>query len=251
MINLNKTPIQEILNIKICDLDLKLSSSYIYPFINQALQELKHHNLFIKPNFYISDGWFCLDKTADIEIPFYLLHPKLIKIDQKKTGFTEGIGKKCLLFLRHEIGHAIDNVYRLRNKKDNERIKLFGKASLPYKVYYQYHPCRKDFVANIDDYYAQSHPTEDFAETFAIWLNPRSNWKRFSKNKLILKKLYYIDNLMKKLANKKSIIQTKYKTDSILSIKYTIDKYYNQKLSNIKRFNNFKSKHKIKYLDFR
>ena len=26
--------------------------------------------------------------------------------------------------------------------------------------------------------YAASHPEEDFAETFAVWLTPRSNWRQ-------------------------------------------------------------------------
>jgi hypothetical protein len=50
--------------------------------------------------------------------------------------------------------------------------------------------------------YAQKHPDEDCAETFAVWLTPGSGWRRRYRNWPALKKLQYVDGLMKSLRGK-------------------------------------------------
>ena len=39
-------------------------------------------------------------------------------------------------------------------------------------------PNSRAYVQHLDYWYAQSHPFEDYAETFAVWLRPSSRWKR-------------------------------------------------------------------------
>ena len=50
--------------------------------------------------------------------------------------------------------------------------------------------------------YAQKHPDEDFAETFAVWLTPRSAWRRRYRYWPALKKLQYVDDLMRRMAKR-------------------------------------------------
>ena len=78
--------------------------------------------------------------------------------------------------LRHEAGHAIDNAYRLQRRR--KRQKLFGRTSVPYPEYYAPRPYSKSSCSTSTSWYAQSHPAEDFAETFAVWLTPDSRVAR-------------------------------------------------------------------------
>ena len=72
----------------------------------------------------------------------------------------------------------------------------FGKASRPYPDIYRPRPASRDFVLHLGHWYAQSHPTEDFAETFAVWLQPRARWRREYQGWPALRKLEYVDELM-------------------------------------------------------
>ena len=75
--------------------------------------------------------------------------------------------------------------------------KTFGNVSKAYPDSYSPKPYSRSFVVNIDLWYAQSHPVEDFAETFAVWLKPRSKWRQTYHNWPAVKKLEYVDGLMK------------------------------------------------------
>ena len=55
---------------------------------------------------------------------------------------------------------------------------------------------------HLDDWYAQSHPDEDFAETFAVWLTPELDWRKRYAGWKALQKLEYVDELMRSLAGK-------------------------------------------------
>jgi hypothetical protein len=54
---------------------------------------------------------------------------------------------------------------------------VFGKTSEPYPDAYRPNRRAKRYVMHLPRWYAQSHPDEDFAETFAVWLTPRSPWR--------------------------------------------------------------------------
>src|SRR5262249_12256933 len=51
----------------------------------------------------------------------------------------------------------------------------------------------------IAGWYAQKHPDEDFAETFAVWLTPRSRWREKYKGWGALDKLRYVDRVARKV----------------------------------------------------
>jgi hypothetical protein len=54
-------------------------------------------------------------------------------------------------------------------------------------------------VRHLPGWYAQKHPDEDFAETFAVWLTPRSNWRKRYRGWGAMEKLRYLDRLARKL----------------------------------------------------
>ena len=63
-------------------------------------------------------------RTA-IAIPFYLAHPRLEKLEEAQMFEVEGGEHEwCMRILRHEAGHAIDNAFRLRLRR--QRREVFG-----------------------------------------------------------------------------------------------------------------------------
>jgi hypothetical protein len=113
---------------------------------------------------------------AGIAIPFYLAHPRLMKLEKKMMLEVEGgTWSECMAILRHETGHAMQHAYQLQRRRRWQQ--LFGPSSKHYPLYYRPNPASRRYVQHLRRWYAQSHPDEDFAETFAVWLRPRSNWR--------------------------------------------------------------------------
>ena len=129
--------------------------------------------------------------------------------------------------LRHETAHAIDNAYRIRRKKRWRGV--FGSASTPYRDSYVAAHDNKNFVINLDYWYSQSHPAEDFAETFAVWLTPSSKWRSYYVGWPALKKLEFVDELMDELSKQAVSVRSSAKPESIHRQKQTLREYYAQK----------------------
>src|SRR5574341_1303894 len=55
------------------------------------------------------------------------------------------------------------------------------------------------FVRHLEGWYAQKHPDEDFAETFAVWLTPGSRWRMRYRNWPAIRKLRYMDRIARLL----------------------------------------------------
>ena len=137
-------------------------------------------------------------------VPFYLAHPRLEKLERAQMLEVEGGDYEwCMRILRHEAGHVVDNAYKLRLRR--QRKLLFGSPSEPYPEFYTPKPYSKSFVMHIDPWYAQSHPDEDFAETFAVWLTPGANWRERYVGWPAAKKLEYIDGLMRSLRGQQAL----------------------------------------------
>jgi hypothetical protein len=129
--------------------------------------------------------------------------------------------------LRHETGHAIDNAYRLRRQRRWREV--FGKASERYPDFYKPKPYSKSYVLHLGAWYAQSHPVEDFAETFAVWLKPRSRWRSQYQGWPALKKLQFVDELMEEIRLEKPKVTSREHTDSVRSIRKTLREHYQKK----------------------
>ena len=138
-----------------------------------------------------------------------------------------GTEEWCMRILRHEAGHAIDNAYKLRRRRRRQQI--FGPSYKAYPQFYDPKPYSKSFVLHLDSWYAQSHPDEDFAETFAVWLNPQSDWRARYADWPAIKKLEYLDTLMKGIAHKPVLVRTHRRVDPLPSIRKTLRAHYERK----------------------
>jgi len=163
--------------------------------------ELLEKNISIKLQYYISDEWFVADGQTSIALPFYLCNQRIKKLEKLYLGGIEESSNDYIKkIIRHEVAHVLDNAYGLRRLK--KRQKLFGLSSTAYPKWYYPKKNNSNYVENLEDQYGQSHPEEDWAETFAAWLNPKSNWKEVYKS-VAKDKLTYLDSVMLSLPSKK------------------------------------------------
>lgn len=216
---------------RICDLGLVLEKSRLYPRVIQLYKELAARNLPFRPPCYFADEWFVPEGDPVIGIPFYLATPDLVRLEKRMMGEVEGASYAYFMkLLRHEAGHAISYAYAIHRKRAYKRV--FGPSSKLFTDIYTYYPHSKRHVIHLRDYYAQSHPDEDFAETFAVWLgHPRSTWRAKYHGWKALKKLEWIDARMTEIAGKKPIVKTGEKMCHVSTLKYTVWTYYMRRRS--------------------
>lgn len=218
----------ELLDLRFCDLDLTIAGTTIEGRVNQLYEELSEREINFRPHCWLAEEWFSPDGIPGIAIPFYLADPRLIRLERKLMLEVEGGTKEwCMRILRHEAGHAIDTAYRLRRKKRYRDV--FGKVSQAYPEFYQPKPYSKSFVLHLDMWYAQSHPVEDFAETFAVWLRPRSRWRSRYKSWPALKKLEFVDEAIGQIRGKKPTITSREHVDPVRKVKKTLRQHYSDK----------------------
>lgn len=202
-----------------------LKNHWVWDCINTVKEELRQKN--IKPFFHtwVSDEWFCPDGCPGIAIPFYLFHPAFIKLFKNSALNVEGINKKqATMLIRHEVGHAIENAWRLRRKR--QRQKLFGSSTTPYPSIYRPNLDSTDYVHHLDNHYSQAHPDEDWAETFAVWLSSsKRSWKKKYRGTLALTKLEYCDSMMQEIAGTKPLNGEKFVVDPVTDFKGTLEEY--------------------------
>jgi hypothetical protein len=161
-------------------------------------------------------------------VPFYLAHPRLERLEKAQMLAVEGGEHEwCMRILRHEAGHVVDNAYKLRLRRQRNRV--FGSSSKPYPEYYAPRPYSKSFVLHLDPWYAQSHPDEDFAETFAVWLTPESNWKARYAGWPAIKKLEYMEQLMRSLVGKQPLLDNLEEIDPLRRLHRTLRYHYKKK----------------------
>lgn len=213
------------MRLRLCDLELTIEGSWLEERVGRVRQELAGRGLRFRPHFWLSDEWFSPDGVPGVAIPFYLAHPRLMRIERRQMGDAEGAGRaECLRILRHEVGHAIQNAYELHRRRRWQRT--FGLAGDPYPDEYRPNPASRRFVQHLDAWYAQSHPVEDFAETFAVWLDPRSDWRRRYAGWQALAKLELVDELMNEIAGEPARLRGKAKPDALLSLRQTLGEHY-------------------------
>jgi hypothetical protein len=219
---------EKLLEVRMSDLNLSIAGTELEPRIAQVNAELDARGLTVHPFYYLSDEWFTPDGVPGIAIPFYLAHPRLAKLELTQMLEVEGGDPEwCMRILRHEVGHAIDNAYALRRRPTRRR--LFGDPSTEYPEYYTPKPYSKSFVQHLDHWYAQSHPDEDFAETFAVWLNPTSMWATRYSGWPAQRKLEYMDKLMREIAHTRPRVTSRRQLDPLPRLKKTLGEHYRRK----------------------
>jgi hypothetical protein len=187
--------VQEILTKPIKELGLKLEGSPLERFVQQLYRELDRKGLKrFRPLCYLTDEWGCPSGEPVIGIPFYLANPKLARLEKEMNDLEDR--REILMYLRHEAGHAFNYAYELY--RTPEWRDLFGPFRRPYRDDYRPVPFSRRFVRHIAGWYAQKHPDEDFAETFAVWLTPRSQWRKKYKGWGAMAKLRYVDRMARR-----------------------------------------------------
>ena len=218
----------ELLGRRICDLALRIEGTRLEECIAQLYEELESRGLEFRPHCWLSDEWFTPDGIPGIAIPFYLAHPRLERLERKQMLEVEGGSKAtCMRILRHEAGHAIDNAYRLGRRRSWRNV--FGSSSAPYPDHYSPKPYSKSYVQHLDMWYAQAHPAEDFAETFAVWLRPRSPWRAQYNGWPALKKLEYVDKLMADVSAQRPLVVSRKRMDTVRTLRKTLREHYDEK----------------------
>jgi hypothetical protein len=187
----------EVLTRRICDFDLQIEGRPLAQVIERFRGELAELGIRrVKPVFYLSDCWGVAEGTVAIGLPFYLGDEALLRVQARHGGMVEGEGEEDILrYLRHEMGHVVNYAYRLF--VEEEWTTLFGPMSRPYTEEYKVVPFSPDFVRHLPGGYAQKHPDEDWAETFAVWMTPRLDWRElYADSPRALAKLEYCERTM-------------------------------------------------------
>lgn len=218
---------EALLDVRMADLPLEIEGT-LAARLNQLRSELDAGGIAFPVHFYLSDEWFTPDGSTAVAVPFYLAHPRLARLEEAQMLEVEGGEHEwCMRILRHESGHAVDNAYRLRLRQQRRRI--FGSPARPYPEFYTPKPYSKRYVLHLDAWYAQSHPDEDFAETFAVWLTPTSEWRQRYAGWPALKKLEYMDALMRSIRGKPPRVLNAADVDPLRRLRKTLRQHYRNK----------------------
>ncbi|MBK7844681.1 MAG: putative zinc-binding metallopeptidase [Bdellovibrionales bacterium] len=219
---------QELLRKPLRSFELSLETPNLVRGIRILRSELQRKGLVFAPHFWIGEEWFCPDYIPGISIPFYLLNSRLLELEKRFIGFAEGEKPLELLrVLRHESGHAIENAYGLR--KDRLRVEVFGSSRTPYPRSYLPKPYSRKFVRHLANNYAQSHPDEDFAETFAVWLDPTSDWRTKYIGWSALKKIEAMDTIMNSIKGRTPKNRLKNTYEPLHRSQLTLGQYFVKK----------------------
>jgi hypothetical protein len=219
----------ELLRWRISDLKVRIESSVVESRIHQLYAELAACGLHFRPPCYLSTEWLTPDRIPAVGIPFYLAHPRLIKLERVMMVEAEGESEQeCMRLLRHETGHAINYAYKLYRR--SRWRELFGNMSLPYDPHrYVMRPYSKQFVVHLKGNYAQSHPDEDFTETFAVWMTPGLDWRKKYQDWGALRKLEYVDHLMKQIGHQPAVVTGGPRYFAAAKARSTLETYYKNK----------------------
>jgi hypothetical protein len=228
----------ELLNSRVCDIELQFKDTLLYRCIQRLYNELGAKRLSFRPRYYFSCGseeWGCPDRVPIIGIPFHLADNRLIRLE-RELGYTTYDSRDLMFLLRHEAGHAYNYAYELY--RTEEWLEVFGdfKRDYPKNFKFRFNPYSRNYVRSQGEpkHYAQAHPDEDFAETLAIWLTPRSNWKVSYKNWPALRKLEYVDKTMKGLRSRRPVVLEGPLHSPFEEKTYTLIQYYGEDLDDFK-----------------
>jgi hypothetical protein len=200
----------ELLTTPVNRLGLDLKRSPLQPAIDRLLGLLRHRGIRLRPRFYLGEDWGCVAGTSNIEIGFYDADPLLQELNADLRGWSHE-PRIIDYLLRHETGHAfcyMHRLYKLREFRIVFDVKGGFFDTYPATDRFKPHPWSRDFVNPNRDHYAQKHPDEDFAETFGVWLEPRSVWRRTYRNKKkALEKLELVTRLIDDYGDKPPAVE--------------------------------------------
>jgi hypothetical protein len=211
------------------DLGLTIVGTPLDKVLQDFQQELKQRRLTrVEPKFYLSTEWGVPFGTINIAIPFYLARTNLTKLHADCGGLVEGTGPADILrYLRHEMGHVFNYAYKLY--EEAEWVRHFGDIDQEYVEEYRPRPFHPDYVHHLPGWYAQKHPDEDWAETFAIWLTPDFDWRRrYVTTPVALAKLEYCDRTMNLLRDREPLVQDEELDEDVSELGSSLDDFYQE-----------------------
>jgi hypothetical protein len=210
------------------ELGVRIEDTGLTEPIDRVLDELYKREVGFEPHFWLSDEWHSPDGVPGVGVPFYLAHSRLTRLERQQMFEAEGSSREsCIKYLRHEVGHAFCTAYNLHKRPKWRR--LFGSISEPYPEWYRPNPRSRRFVHHLDGWYAQAHPAEDFAETFAVCLRSRSRWKKRYAGWPVMEKLEYVDALFDELAGARPRVRSRAKPFSLSRMRRTLRTFYARK----------------------
>jgi hypothetical protein len=215
---------QELLSRKISELPLKMEGTHLEGLIIGLYKELEAAGIAFKPNIYLSDSWGCPNQVPAIGLPFYLADPELCNLLGQLSGIEVESDVTLMMILRHEAGHAFNYAYRLYEQLEWEA--LFGAFSQPYQEEYRVDASSTRFVHHLAGCYAQKHPDDDFAETFAVWLTPDSHWQTAYAGTPALGKLQYVGRVAAEYGQKSPVVAGGSVDMPVEEIKMTLSEWY-------------------------
>jgi hypothetical protein len=218
----------ELLDMRLSDLPLRIEGTVLEDRVRRLYDELNAKGLRFKPHVWLGEEFFTPDGVPGFAIPFYLAHPRLTKLERKQMLQAEGsTDSECMRILRHEAGHALDHAFRVHFRR--KWRDLFGSFTQPYPNSYKPRPKSRNYVLHLDAWYAQAHPAEDFAETFAVWLTPGSRWRKRYQDWPALRKLEYVDELMNELVGLPPSNRLRSKVEPLSQLRITLREHYRRK----------------------
>jgi len=219
---------RQLLDLRLCDLPVRIPGTQLEQRLKRLYRELRGRSLEFRPHVWLAEEWFTPDGVAGFAIPFYLAHPRLMKLERSQMLEVEGATEsECMRILRHEAGHAIDNAFRLHARRS--WTDTFGSYRVPYPEWYQPQPDSRDYVLNLDAWYAQAHPAEDFAETFAVWLKSGTQWRRQYAAWGAQRKLEYVQQIMAELAGRSPRLLGRRQVEPLGTLTRTVREHYRRK----------------------
>lgn len=214
---------ERLLMSRISELNLHIEGSDVEPLIAQLYSELERAGLDFRPPISLTDEWGCPEGMPIIGVPFYLASPKLAQIERELAENLE-TPDESMMYLRHEAGHCFNYAYSLYEHEEWHQI--FGPYSRPYREAYKPNPFSRDYVHHLAGWYAQKHPDEDFGETFAVWLDPSSNWPEVYAGVGAYRKLDFVDRVMREVGHQPPKVQTTARDAPVEELTYTVQDYY-------------------------
>jgi hypothetical protein len=219
---------QTLLATRLRDLPVRIEGTLIERRVRRLHRELEARDIAALPHVYLSGEFFNPEGMLGFAVPFYLAHPRLMQLERSQMLEVEGAGEsECRRIFRHEAGHALDEAYRLHERAGY--ADLFGDPTQPYPTSYTPHVESREHVINLSSWYAQAHPVEDFAETFAVWLNPYIDWRADYAHWPALRKLEYVNELMREIAGKPPPISDRTEVDPLRTLRRTLETHYAEK----------------------
>jgi hypothetical protein len=218
-------PNSRLLQLRLCDLGVTFEGTWLEDCVENLYLELESRGIRFRPHAWLSDEWFSPGGIPGVAIPFYLTHRTLMRLERAQMLEVEGGTRaQCMMILRHEAGHALQHAFQIQRKRRWQAH--FGRSSTRYPREYRPRPASRQHVQHLGFWYAQSHPDEDFAETFAVWLTSREGWRKRYRGWPALKKLECVDELMSEVSLSRPEVTSRARPHSLPRLRYTLAEHY-------------------------